>query len=186
MEFDMSNFLHVFTRFLAIGLLVLASSLVFADQLSLASASIQDGKIERAHACRQQGGKDLSLQLSIKNIPKEAKFLAVVSDDPDAVRPAGRVWVHWNLFNIPKKSDELEIAAGEKIDGDAGRTTGGYKGYEGMCPPDGVHTYRFAVFALGEKIELGGFFGPSAMTIDSFESKYKQLVLAKAVISGKF
>lgn len=182
----MSKVSLMFLRCLVLGPLLLDSSFVLADQLSLTSASIQDGKIERAHACRQQGGKDISPQLSIKSIPTEAKFLAVVSDDPDAVRPAGKVWVHWNLFNIPKKSDELDIAAGGTSDGDPGRTSGGVKGYEGMCPPDGIHTYRFAVFALSEKIELGGFFGPSAMTIESFESKYRQLVLAKAVISGKF
>jgi Raf kinase inhibitor-like YbhB/YbcL family protein len=168
------------------GMLLIFHTHAFSSELSISSESIKDGKIEKIHACGRQGGRDMPLQLSIKGIPGEAKYLAIVSDDPDAVRPAGRVWVHWNIFNVPVKGDGLDIAAGEKLEGDLGRTSGNSKGYEGMCPPDGVHTYRFAVFALSGKIELGGFFGPNAMTIDAFEGKYKASIVRKGIITGKF
>ena len=168
------------------GAILMCYTHAFGSELSISSESIKEGKIEKVHACGRQGGRDIPLQLSIKGIPVESKYLAIISDDPDAVRPAGRVWVHWNVFNVPVKGDSLDIAAGEKLEGDVGRTTGNSKGYEGMCPPDGVHTYRFAVFALSGKIELGGFFGPSAMTIDAFEGKHKDLILRKGIVFGKF
>ncbi len=156
------------------------------EHISVSSESIVEGKINKVHACSRFGGRDLPIQLSAENIPAAAKFLALVADDPDAVRPAGRVWVHWNVFNISTSGTTFKIESGATLNGDLGRTSGNAKGYEGMCPPDGVHKYRFAVFGLTERIELGGFFGPSAMTIDQFESKYKGLIIGKGLIQGSF
>jgi len=155
------------------------------NSMQLSSTSIVDGKIRQEHACRSNGGKDVSVQLSVKDIPSEAKYLTIVMDDPDAVPVAGKTWVHWNLFNVPVSGD-LNIRAGVPPEGDKGRATGGSKGYEGMCPPNGIHTYRFAVFATKEKIEVGGFIGPTAMTIESFETKFAPSVVSKARILGKF
>lgn len=170
---------------LPLVVLALAANASAQSSMSVSSASIVDGRIGRVHACASQGGSDRPLQLSVKDVPSEARYIAVVGDDPDAVRPAGKVWVHWNLFNIPASSN-MTIAPGEMPGGEAGRTSGNAKGYEGMCPPDGTHTYRFAVFALKDKIEAGGFFGPSPLTIDEFESKYGGQILAKDIITGKF
>lgn len=147
------------------------------------SSSISEGHIARVHACRGQGGRDQPLQLSVSDIPAAARFLAIVADDPDAVKPAGRVWVHWNVFNLPASGPLMEIAAGQALDGDIGRTTGGAHGYEGMCPPDGVHTYRFAVFALRERIPVDT---RKAWTIEAFESKFGGEVVAKALVMGRF
>jgi Raf kinase inhibitor-like YbhB/YbcL family protein len=157
-----------------------------ATELAILSDSIKGNKIDKVHACGRQGGSDSSVQLSVKNIPTDAKYLAIVADDPDAVRPAGKVWVHWNVFNIPVVASSFDIGVGEKVQGDVGRTSGNSKGYEGMCPPDGVHTYRFAVFALRDKVEVGGFFGPAPMTVDFFESKFKGQIISKGMISGQF
>ncbi len=52
-----------------------------------------------------------------------------------------------------------------------------------MCPPDGVHTYRFAVFASGDKLQVDT---RTPLTIDAFEAKYASQVLAKAQVTGKF
>lgn len=153
--------------------------------IELTSASITDGRIAQEHSCPAKGGSGKSLQLTVRGLPAGTKYIGIVADDPDAVRPAGKVWVHWNLFNVPA-AGELTVPAGQPPAGDAGRTSGNAKGYEGMCPPDGEHTYRFAVFAYKEKLELGGFFGPAPMTIDAFESKYRDRILGKALITGKF
>jgi Raf kinase inhibitor-like YbhB/YbcL family protein len=168
-------------------LFMLFTSSVFAmNQINVTSESIVEGKINKIHACSKFGGRDLPVQIRAENIPGTAKFLALVADDPDAIRPAGRVWVHWNIFNISTTGPTFSIEAGTNPKGELGRTSGNAKGYEGMCPPDGVHKYRFAVFALSERTETGGLFGPSAMTIDQFETKFKSLIVGKGYIEGKF
>ena len=150
--------------------------------MQVSSSSIVDGRIARPHACRAKGGADQPPQLSVRDLPAEARYLCIVGDDPDAVRPAGKVWVHWNVFNVPA-SGQLEIAAGEPLQGDVGLTTGHAKGYEGMCPPDGVHTYRFAVFACRDLLQVDT---RTPLTIDAFEAKFGAQVLARAMVSGQF
>lgn len=150
--------------------------------MELSSSSIAGGQIGKPHACRAKGGADQPPQLTIRDLPPEARFVAIVSDDPDAVRPAGKVWVHWNVFNVPAQG-ELSIDAGQQLAADMGQTTGGKRGYEGMCPPDGVHTYRFAAFASREKLQVDTH---KPLTIDEFEARYGSQLLASARISGRF
>jgi Raf kinase inhibitor-like YbhB/YbcL family protein len=150
--------------------------------MELSSSSIVGGQIQKPHACRAKGGMDQPVQLTIRDLPADAKFISIVADDPDAVRPAGKVWVHWNVFNLPAQG-AVTIAAGQKLSGDIGQTSGGGRGYEGMCPPDGVHTYRFAVFASRDKLQVDT---RTPLTIDAFDVKYGSQVLAKAQIAGKF
>lgn len=151
--------------------------------MELSSSSIADGRIAKPHACRAKGGSDQPLQLSIRGIPGEARYVAIVADDPDAVRPAGKVWVHWNVFNVPAAGGSMDIAAGQQPTGDVGQTSGNARGYEGMCPPDGVHTYRFAVFALRDKVQADT---SAACTIDDFEAKFGSQIVEKAVLTGQF
>ena len=35
--------------------------------------------------------------VEISGVPEAARSLVLVMDDPDAVEPAGKVWVHWTL-----------------------------------------------------------------------------------------
>lgn len=152
--------------------------------MQLSSSSIVNGKIQKPHACASQGGSDTPLQLTIHGVPADAHYIAIVADDPDAMKPAGKVWVHWNMFNVPAHKD-MVMDAGRPLQGDVGRTTGHAKsGYEGPCPPDGTHTYRFAVFAYKDKMDASALQTP--MTIDAFESKFGDRVLAKAMITGQF
>jgi Raf kinase inhibitor-like YbhB/YbcL family protein len=150
--------------------------------MELSSSSIVGGQIQKPHACRGKGGMDQALQLTVRALPPEARFISIVSDDPDAVKPAGKVWVHWNVFNVPAQG-EIAIAAGQQLPGDVGHTTGGAHGYEGMCPPDGVHTYRFAVFAARDKLDVDT---RTPWTIDRFEARYGTQVLTKAQLTGTF
>lgn len=150
--------------------------------MELSSSSIVGGQIQKPHACRAKGGTDQPLQLTLRGLPDHTRFISIVADDPDAVRPAGKVWVHWNVFDIPAQGD-VTFAAAHPPSGTAGRTSGGGRGYEGMCPPDGVHTYRFAVFASRDELHVDTH---KPWTIDAFEAKYGGQVLAKAQITGKF
>ena len=59
------------------------------------SGFTEGGMIPKKHTC---DAEDISPDLKWSGVPKEAKSLALICDDPDA--PVG-TWVHWVLFNIP-------------------------------------------------------------------------------------
>ena len=57
---------------------------------------------------RECGYKDENepLPLGIKEIPDEAKSLALIMVDPDAMGAVGKVWVHWVVWHIiPEEND---------------------------------------------------------------------------------
>lgn len=121
--------------------------------LSISSDAFKDrGYIPAKYSC---DGENINPPLSIGNIPKETKSLALIVDDPDA--PI-RTWVHWIVWNIPpaKKIKENEIA------GDEGVNDFGNNSYGGPCPPSGTHNYIFKVYALDELLDLN----PSATKIE--------------------
>ena len=142
--------------------------------MQVSSTSIANGQIQAVHAAKSKGGQDQPLALTVRGIPGEARYLCIVGDDPDALKPAGRVWVHWNVFNVPLQGDTLEIPAGQPPGGEAGTTSSGHRG---------EHTYRFAVFASREpiKVDTG-----KAWTIDEFERSYGSQALGKAMTEGRF
>jgi len=92
-------------------------------------------------------GEDINPGLVIENIPKEAKSLALIVDDPDA--PMG-TWVHWVVFDIPLVSKIEE----NSIPGKEGLNTAGRKSYHGPCPPSGTHRYFFKIYALDTVLNL--------------------------------
>ena len=160
------------------------SCVVQADAtLTITSDSIVNGEIKQELACNEMGGKRQSPHLKISGVAPDVKFLTIIVDDPDAVAVAGKTWVHWNVFNVPAST--VEVQQGKAPEGEVKSSTGN-SGYEGMCPPNGVHTYNFAVFGMKEKIDAGGIFGISPITIERFQSKFKDVISQKAVIQGKF
>jgi Raf kinase inhibitor-like YbhB/YbcL family protein len=167
-------------------LIFLAANLASAQSpMQLLSDSISDGKIQKQHACRDMGGKDVSPQLTVTQAPEDAQFLSVVMDDPDAIPVAGKNWVHWNVFNVPIKGG-LNLPAGALLQEEKGKASGGSRSYEGMCPPNGSHTYRIAVFATKTKLDVAAVATRTPMTIESFESKFGSLILSKAQLAAKF
>ena len=62
-------------------------------------------------------------------------------DDPDAMEPAGKVWVHWVVWNIVGSTIDLKKCH-------QGMTDFGEVGYGGPAPPDKRHTYVFKLYAL--------------------------------------
>lgn len=98
-------------------------------------------------------GLDVSPPLEWKGVPKEAKSLVLIVDDPDAPDPAApkMTWVHWVIYNLPPtttsfdqgiNSDDLPPGTLE------GQNNWHQKGYGGPCPPIGRHRYFFKLFAL--------------------------------------
>ncbi|MFH1127880.1 MAG: YbhB/YbcL family Raf kinase inhibitor-like protein [Candidatus Omnitrophota bacterium] len=103
-----------------------------------------NGFIPEKFTCQ---GEDVSPALIIEDIPKEAKSLALIIDDPDA--PMG-TWVHWVIFDIPLVNRIEE----NSIPGKQGRNNAGSKDYGGPCPPSGTHRYFFKMYALDKILNL--------------------------------
>ncbi len=140
------------------------------------SAFVNGGKIPSKYTC---DGNDLIVPLQISDVPAGAKSLALIMDDPDAIKPAGKVWDHWVVFNIPV--DVKEIAEGEEPSGTGGRNSWGRTGYGGPCPPDGEHRYYFKLYALDAVLSL-----PEGSTKAEIERAMQGHVAAKAELMGRY
>ncbi len=120
--------------------------------MKLTSSAFQnEGKIPSKYTC---DGDNISLPLSISDVPAEAKSLVLIMDDPDVpkeVREDG-VWDHWVVFNMP--TDVKEIPEGQEPPGTPGKGTNGETGYYGPCPPDREHRYFIRLYALDTTLDL--------------------------------
>ncbi|WP_440990787.1 YbhB/YbcL family Raf kinase inhibitor-like protein [Haloarchaeobius baliensis] len=119
--------------------------------LELTSPAFDDGEqIPRKYGYRAE---NVNPPLSIAGVPDEAASLALVMDDPDAVEPAGKVWDHWVVWNVPP--DRREIPEDwTPSDAMEGTNDYGEVGYGGPNPPDREHRYRFKLFALDSTLQL--------------------------------
>jgi Raf kinase inhibitor-like YbhB/YbcL family protein len=147
------------------------------------SAFTHNGAIPREHTC---DGADTAPPLSWKGVPREARSLALIVDDPDAPDPKApkMTWVHWVLYNIPPAADGLPKGAGSH-DLPAGTMEGrnDWKrtGYGGPCPPVGRHRYFFKLFALDTA--LPDLSKPDKATL---EAAMKGHILAHAELIGTY
>ena len=171
--------------YIALGALSLFSGVLKAE-VAVSVSGIEGGKIAVVHACSKHGGKDLSPEITITGISSEAKFLTVIVDDPDAKPVAGKTWVHWNIFNVPVTGSSMTFEEGSKPKGKVGKNSSGKSKYKGMCPPNGKHTYRFAVFTQSDAVKVKSGFSAKPLTIEDFEKKNKGSILSKAVVTGDF
>ena len=151
---------------------------------TIISPAFNDGeKIPKKYGCKYNGGNNISIPIQFSNVPDDAKSLALIIDDPDAMSVAGKIWVHWILVDIPTETKELkEIKDGKIGIGKTGRNSNGDKNYGGPCPPNGVHVYNIKAYSLNTEIKksLG------EMTQKKFEKKYKSAIISSSMISGKF
>lgn len=119
--------------------------------ITLTSPAFGDG--ERIPRKYGYDAENVNPPLEIRDVPEEAETLALIVDDPDALEPAGKVWDHWIVWNIPP--DLTTIPEGwnpEKAE--EGTNDFGEVGYGGPSPPDTEHRYRFKLFALETELEL--------------------------------
>lgn len=150
--------------------------------LEVSSVFKNDEFIPEEYTCE---GKNISPLLKISGIPKNAKSLAIVVDDPDA--PIG-TFVHWVAWNIPcvEKIPEAIPKKGileKPIKMVQGRNDFGRIGYDGPCPPlgHGVHHYHFKVYALDTVLDL-----PPGSTKKDLEKAMKGHVIRWGEIVGKY
>jgi hypothetical protein len=143
-----------------------------AGTMKIASPAFGDGAmIPSEYTC---DGPDVIPLLEIRDVPPLAKSLALVMDDPDAVRG---VWDHWVVWNIPPSTKEISA----QPQGVAGKNSRGDNAYHGPCPPSGTHRYYFKLYALDSMLDL-----PEGSTKQALGEAMKGHVLAEATLMGRY
>ena len=148
--------------------------------VTITSSSFSEGAmIPKKHTC---DADDISPDLNWSGVPKEAKSLALICDDPDAPRGT---WVHWVLFNIPADLNALPAGvspdAALKNGSRHGKNDFRKLGYGGPCPPGGTHRYFFKVYALDAVLSLD-----SGSTKAQVLAAMKGHILAEGQLMGKY
>ena len=112
----------------------------------------EGGRIPSKYSCDMDG---VSPPLAWVGVPKGAKSVALIVDDPDA--PRG-IFTHWVIFNIPASENRLpeNVPANGTLPNGAiqGNNGRGKIGYTSPCPPSGTHHYVFHLYALDTQLNL--------------------------------
>jgi Raf kinase inhibitor-like YbhB/YbcL family protein len=143
--------------------------------LKVTSSAFSDGgKIPKKYTC---DSSNASPPLRIENLPKTAKSLALIVDDPDA---PGRTWTHWLLWNIEPKTAEIRE---DSVPQNAvqGTSDFGSARYGGPCPPSGSHRYYFKAYALDITLSL-----PSSAKKAALERAMAGHIVAKGSLIGTY
>ncbi len=154
-------------------------------KLELTSPAFSDG----GEMPREYGYKhgNITPPLKIKCAYTRIKSLALIMDDPDAMEPAGKVWVHWVVWNIdplalkqfpypPYQSQTPEIEYNDKGMNDFGEV-----GYGGPAPPDKRHTYVFKLYALDSILDL-----PEGSTKSELEKAMEGHIIEQTTLTGTY
>jgi Raf kinase inhibitor-like YbhB/YbcL family protein len=133
-------------------------------------------------------GEDVSPPLAWTNIPKDAKEIALICDDPDA--PVG-TWVHWVLYKTPPETTNLPegLPREKTVSSPVGAVQGVNSfskdniGYRGPMPPPGhgMHHYHFKVYALDKAVTL-----PAGAEKKKLLDEIRDHVLAQGELVGTY
>ncbi|MBI2990325.1 MAG: YbhB/YbcL family Raf kinase inhibitor-like protein [Candidatus Magasanikbacteria bacterium] len=138
-------------------------------------AFANEDRIPSKYTC---DGEDLNPPLQISEVPKDAKSLVLIVDDPDA---PGRTWVHWTMWDIDPSLTEFPESFNPSGDAREGITSFGKPGYGGPCPPSGVHHYFFKLYALNVQLNL-----PAEARAEDIEAAMQGQILARAELLGLY
>ena len=141
--------------------------------MEISSDFSDNDKIPSKYTC---DGEDVMPQLVVSGIPSHAKTLAIIVDDPDA---PSKTWVHWVIFDIPASPPEMKIK--DSSLGKEGMNDFNKVGYNGPCPPSGIHHYHFKVYALGAELALS-----RGATREEVDAGMKGKILAEAELVGVY
>lgn len=119
-------------------------------------------------------GQDINPPLRIEGIPKTARSLALIVDDPDAPRGT---WLHWLVFDIPVR-DHIDE---DSVPGTQGMNDFRKTDYGGPAPPSGTHHYHFRVYALDRKLDL-----PEEVSRKHVEDAMRGHILEQAELVGVY
>ena len=146
--------------------------------MKIESDSFQNGgEIPRKYGYKKD---NVNPTLKINDVPTDAKSLALVMDDPDAMGAVGKVWVHWVVWNIDPSTGEIQENS-KPSDSIQGKTDFGEIAYGGPAPPDKEHTYLFKLYALDDKLSLD-----KGSTKSQLEEAMKNHVIAESKLEGRY
>jgi len=110
-------------------------------------AFVNNGRIPARYTC---DGSYVLPTLNFVGVPKTAKSLAIIVDDPDA--PDG-TFTHWIIWNIDPTT--TTIGSGSLPMGSVeGYNGAGMTGWYAPCPPFGTHRYNFKLYALDVELNI--------------------------------
>ena len=137
--------------------------------MELTSSDFQEGsEIPKKFGYKHENEQP---NVEFSSVPNEAKTLAIIMDDPDAMKAVGKVWVHWLTYHsVDDTNSKIE-----------GKTDFGEIGYGGPAPPDGRHTYIFKGYALDTILDL-----KEGYSKQELEDAMKGHILAEAKLTGTF
>jgi hypothetical protein len=145
--------------------------------ISLGSPAFAKGsEIPKQYTC---DGEGISPPLVWSSVPRKAKELALLVEDPDA---PGGTFVHWSVWGIPSKVTQLEpdVATANL---QQGKNSFGKVAYGPPCPPKGSapHRYVFTLYALSQPLPLGNGASP-----EEVRSAIADVAIAKGVFSASY
>ncbi len=159
--------------------------------IRLTSPAFAEGAmIPREFTC---DGADRSPPLEWSGVPRAARSLVLICDDPDA---PGGTWSHWVLYKLSPSITSLDegvaadlvatvdpktVVKQPRLTVSQGKNDFGKIGYEGPCPPWGVHRYFFRLYALDQQTELV----PGATRTAVFKA-IEGHILAEGHLMGKY
>ena len=124
-------------------------------------------------------GGNVNPELNISGVPKEAKGLSLIVDDPDA--PSGD-FVHWVMWNFGPETQQIkENTIPTGVGTVVGKNDFGNNEYGGPCPPSGTHRYQFTVYALDKKLDLPAVSGKKELL-----AVMNGHILAETKLTGKY
>lgn len=142
------------------------------DTLTISSPAFQNGAdIPSKYTCQ---GENINPELDIAGIPKEAKTLALIMEDPDA--PHG-TFDHWLVWNI----NPNDLITENSLPGIPGRNSFGHIKYGGPCPPSGSHRYYFRIYALDTSLPIG-----EGVNKTTLISEMQGHIVAKGELMGRY
>jgi hypothetical protein len=143
------------------------------QELIIKSPAFEPNKlIPKKYSC---DGNDINPPLNIENVPKDAKTLVLLMDDPDA--PSG-TFDHWIVWNIPTSTKSISE---NSIPGKEGLNSAKQQGYMGPCPPSGTHRYFFKVYSLDTELNLS-----ASSRKKDVEKVMERHILAKGELIGLY
>ena len=136
--------------------------------MELTSSDFQEGnEIPKKFGYKHENEQP---DIQFQSIPTETKTLAIIMDDPDAMKAVGKVWVHWLTYHSVNDTTKIE-----------GKTDFGEIGYGGPAPPDGRHTYIFKGYALDVVLDL-----KEGYSKQELEDAMDGHILTQAKLTGTF
>jgi Raf kinase inhibitor-like YbhB/YbcL family protein len=145
--------------------------------LKLTSQAFAEGaEIPQQYTCR---GDNVSPPLSIVGVPQNAKSLALIMHDLDAVSGD---FLHWLMWDIPTATTSI-ASNSVPVGAFQGPSGTGEPGYMGPCPPKGTgtHHYKFELYALDTTLNLDAKSGHDKL-VDAMQDR----ILDKSTLTGLF